>query len=40
MDKELREACPANKCHALYDWIRKVRNLQKELALYEKSLDE
>lgn len=31
---ELKEVCPPDKCHALYDWMDRVLKFEKQMALY------
>ena len=33
--RELKEACPENKCIALHNWLWKILILEKQLALYK-----
>jgi hypothetical protein len=33
---ELKESCPKDKCHALYDWLDRLIKYEKQMALYNE----
>jgi hypothetical protein len=33
---ELKEACPSDKCHAIYEWLDKLMKYEKQMALYNE----
>lgn len=33
---ELKEVCPHDKCHAIYDWLDRLMKFEKQMALYNE----
>ena len=38
VSKELKEVCPFDKCHKLYEWLSKLQILEQQLNIYEDIL--
>lgn len=36
--KELKDVCPKDKCHKLYDWLGKLMVFEKQLKIYKKEM--